>query len=313
MVTSLINTSNRVGNLSSTVSTYLRNAVFLGNVLMLSEGRPGIDDKYILQDGKAFLLVECFVPLTSLGRLRLDLAKETYERTGLLGKPIRDIGRLHLKTRYCRIRLYGYADYIRLMKTGQPLSLISDHHQCCMGRKGLNASCGHSRMFSTVLWPGSSTTWSNPRKACRNPGIKTMKQKMRNWLRSSVVSPPIAQHHPFNYTVSPTRSDTEAILTPWLDIVDATTTNADLEDWALDTYEWLGLVSMQSPRVQASDVIDPYLSRYQIPAHADKAATPCNMVKVSWKGFIPSSWTRDLFIILKYNQDLRLQTENYAR
>jgi len=35
-----------------------------------------------------------------LGQLRLDLAKENYERSGLGGKPIRDGGRKHMKTRY---------------------------------------------------------------------------------------------------------------------------------------------------------------------------------------------------------------------
>lgn len=34
------------------------------------------------------------------GILRLELPKETYERSGLSGKPIRDGGRKHLKTRY---------------------------------------------------------------------------------------------------------------------------------------------------------------------------------------------------------------------
>ena len=35
-----------------------------------------------------------------IGELRLDLAKENYERSGLVGKPIRDGGRKHMKTRY---------------------------------------------------------------------------------------------------------------------------------------------------------------------------------------------------------------------
>ena len=91
----------------------------------------------------------------------------------------------------------------------------------------------------------------------------------------------------------------QSVLTPPLDIADASKTDADLEDWALDTYEWLGLVSIQSPRVQASDKIDSYLSRYQVPSGEDDSATQCNMIKMSWKGFIPISWIRDLFIVLK--------------
>jgi len=36
------------------------------------------------------------------GVLRLELPKEVYERVGLVGTPIRDGGRKHLKSRYGR-------------------------------------------------------------------------------------------------------------------------------------------------------------------------------------------------------------------
>ena len=35
-----------------------------------------------------------------LGVLRLELAKDKYERCGLVGEPIRDAGRKHIKTRF---------------------------------------------------------------------------------------------------------------------------------------------------------------------------------------------------------------------
>lgn len=34
------------------------------------------------------------------GLLRLELPKQSYERAGLAGEPIRDAGRKHVKTRY---------------------------------------------------------------------------------------------------------------------------------------------------------------------------------------------------------------------
>lgn len=37
------------------------------------------------------------------GQLRLDLAKEDYERVGLVGKPTSDGGRKHVKARYGRL------------------------------------------------------------------------------------------------------------------------------------------------------------------------------------------------------------------
>lgn len=36
----------------------------------------------------------------SSGVLRLEIAKHKYERCGLVGQPIRDAGRKHMKTRY---------------------------------------------------------------------------------------------------------------------------------------------------------------------------------------------------------------------
>ena len=37
-----------------------------------------------------------------IGELLLDLAKDNYERSGLVGKPVYDEGRKHVKTRYGR-------------------------------------------------------------------------------------------------------------------------------------------------------------------------------------------------------------------
>lgn len=61
-------------------NTYIK----IGNILMLSEGRPGVDNLYTLKDGN----------------LRLELSKESYERCGLNGTSVRDGGRKHIKSRY---------------------------------------------------------------------------------------------------------------------------------------------------------------------------------------------------------------------
>ncbi|KYG47276.1 hypothetical protein M433DRAFT_133131 [Acidomyces richmondensis BFW] len=55
-----------------------------GNVIMLSEGRPGIDQVFSLRDGI----------------LRLEVDKPIYERMGLDAKPIRSEGRKHVKARF---------------------------------------------------------------------------------------------------------------------------------------------------------------------------------------------------------------------
>lgn len=58
------------------------------NVLMVSEGRPGVDNIFSLRRGI----------------LRLDIDKESYERAGLQGQTIRGKGRKHTKARF-RIEL----------------------------------------------------------------------------------------------------------------------------------------------------------------------------------------------------------------
>ena len=47
------------------------------------------------------IMSEYIVP----GMLRLELPKEVYERVGLVGKPILDGGRKHIKTRFGRKRI----------------------------------------------------------------------------------------------------------------------------------------------------------------------------------------------------------------
>ncbi|KAF2448027.1 hypothetical protein P171DRAFT_383358 [Karstenula rhodostoma CBS 690.94] len=55
-----------------------------GNIMMLSEGRPLVDNVFSLYDGT----------------LRLELDRPTYERCGLQGKPIEDGGKKHQKNRW---------------------------------------------------------------------------------------------------------------------------------------------------------------------------------------------------------------------
>ncbi|PLB42498.1 ribonuclease P protein subunit p40 [Aspergillus candidus] len=61
-------------------NTYIKS----GDILMISEGRSGLDNVFTLKDGI----------------LRLELGKEVFERTGLTGKPTRSGARKHAKERY---------------------------------------------------------------------------------------------------------------------------------------------------------------------------------------------------------------------
>jgi ribonuclease P/MRP protein subunit RPP40 len=61
-------------------------------------------------------------------------------------------------------------------------------------------------------------------------------------------------------------------------------------DFAIDIYEWLSLISLNSPRVDANDRIDPFLSRYSPPSPDVPDTQIESLVKVSWEGFFPGSW-----------------------
>lgn len=71
----------------------------------------------------------------------------------------------------------------------------------------------------------------------------------------------------------------------------------DFEYFATETYEWLSLVRLQSPRVEPDDGIDSYLSRYQLPGTWEDRE-PTKLCKVIWQGFLSPSWTKKTLIDL---------------
>lgn len=72
------------------------------------------------------------------------------------------------------------------------------------------------------------------------------------------------------------------------------TPSADFDDYVTDTYEWLSMVSLQSPRLAASDTIDPYLCRYEVP-NVEQADT-MKVVRVRWQGLLPAHWISKLWL-----------------
>lgn len=67
----------------------------------------------------------------------------------------------------------------------------------------------------------------------------------------------------------------------------------DVEEHAIDIYEWISLARLQSPRIASNDNIDAYLSRYQVPS---RSGPDIDMWKISWCGFIDPIWFRELLI-----------------
>ena len=110
---------------------------------------------------------------------------------------------------------------------------------------------------------------------------------------------PIAKHHPLTRTVNLTKGRSEAVLIPPLDPSEALQTEHNFEQWTLQLYEWLSLVSIHSPRICPDDKIDPFLSRYQVPENGTSGDS-VSLTTLTWKGLIPATWVRNLMIELRY-------------
>lgn len=85
-----------------------------------------------------------------LGILRLELGKEKYERCGLTGKPIRDGGRKHIKTRFGK---HDSQEKTHGLLT-QQLRSTCGYLLCSTGKRGLRESSGRSRTRSLALSRG---------------------------------------------------------------------------------------------------------------------------------------------------------------
>lgn len=71
----------------------------------------------------------------------------------------------------------------------------------------------------------------------------------------------------------------------------------EFEEFTVDIYEWLSLVRLGSPRLDPTDNIDPFLSRYETPGELeDKEET--NLSRISWTGFLTPAWAKATLIDL---------------
>lgn len=250
--------------------------------MMLSEGHPGVDSRFSLYEGEHDLtsgvssrrlgLCACFWAERSVGVLRLELLKEVYERTGLKGSLIRDGGRMHIKSRYSTISL----DPLPLEEQLSLLVIEIDLREPSMlhGRKG----------FERIVW------------ACKNVLGKSLSWLFYDFGKIPIAEDhpnPLAQHHPIHQTIAP-----EITQVPLAKVPSFATSHArqDDQDWTAEIHEWLNLVALQSPRVEAKDDTHPYLCCYHIPC----SGVPRNydLVSLEWNGFLPASWIRSLFVEL---------------
>ncbi|RGP66245.1 ribonuclease p mrp subunit pop1 [Fusarium longipes] len=129
-----------------------------------------------------------------------------------------------------------------------------------------------------------------PGKPCGPKGGRGSKPR---WT----VSPdPLQQFFPTAFTSTPTPSLDLAVVQPSLDVdpeVLAEDNREALEYFATESYEWLSLVRLASPRVSPQDSIDSYLSRYRVPGNSSKESNVC---KISWEGFLSTQWLHSLLM-----------------
>ncbi|EYE92718.1 ribonuclease P protein subunit p40 [Aspergillus ruber CBS 135680] len=218
----------------------------IGNILMISEGRSGTENVFSLRDGI----------------LRLELGKETFERTGLTGKPVRGGGRKHAKERY----------FVELN-----LRLPSMLH----GKKG----------FERIIWAfqnvlTESVAWLFCDLASESNG-----------LPKDIKNTPLQKHKPEIVECDVTRIPHREVLAPpsQMDITESTPSE-DVQEHCNALSEWLAMIALESPRVTSTDTIDPYLSRYSVPDADD--SNPTNLISLKWHGFINSRWITHLLTTL---------------
>ncbi|GJC80507.1 ribonuclease P protein subunit p40 [Colletotrichum liriopes] len=193
------------------------------------------------------------------GLLTMFLDKETYERAGLVGKPHGVKGKRGLKPRW--VVSYQLRDPSMLH-----------------GKKG----------FDRLIY------------ACKNALNTPVTWLFCNAATTAPSPDPLNQYFPTRYTCEPALVSDMHVQTAPLAIPNEVIQNGDrpdLEDFATETYEWLSLIRLRSPRVDAEDNIDPYLSRYRVPGGTD-ADTPAHskVCKITWQGFFTSDWVRSVLI-----------------
>lgn len=116
--------------------------------------------------------------------------------------------------------------------------------------------------------------------------------------RPEQLQSPILKHHPILRTCTPHIARLASILVPPLappeTDADTASHREDFEEYAVDTSEWLGLLALDSARVQAVDSIDAYLSRYEVPCRSE--SQKMDLVRIRWRGLLSAKWITRLYL-----------------
>lgn len=107
---------------------------------------------------------------------------------------------------------------------------------------------------------------------------------------------PISIHQPSIHAITPSTTILRNVLSPKLTVGDLLQLR-EQED-AMELLEWIHLLSISSPRLRASDKIDPFLSKYEVPGFGQELVKR-DIVRVRWRGFVPPQFVREMFLAVR--------------
>jgi ribonuclease P/MRP protein subunit RPP40 len=109
---------------------------------------------------------------------------------------------------------------------------------------------------------------------------------------------PISIHQPVIQTLEPSITHLPNVSVPRLRVEDLS--GLYNQEDALALQEYIHMLSLGSPRVRADDVIDPHLSRYEVPDFGLGGGMDTRgMVRIRWRGFIAPRFVKEVFLMVR--------------
>ncbi|RDW66264.1 hypothetical protein BP6252_09899 [Coleophoma cylindrospora] len=197
-----------------------------GNILMLSEGRIGVDNVYTLREGA----------------LTLHLDKESYERAGLVGKPDVVTGKRGTRPRWGIVCTLPKQEWLLTESTVVEIDLRQP--SMLHGKKGFDriVYAFKNVLTTPVTWLFCDLAEDSPSPDPLQPHFPTRITADSEALRFTAALPPLTP---------PAKMHTNH--------------GEEFEDFAVETHEWLSLAALASQRINPTDNVDPYLCRYNPP------------------------------------------------
>ena len=122
------------------------------------------------------------------------------------------------------------------------------------------------------------------------------------------IQGPITQHQPKIVPLTPSSTlladvSTPQTLTNTPNLIPtsakSTLPSEEIQETVYDLFEYVDLLSLCSPRVQKTDDVDSFISRYAVPDVSDDTHS-CSVRILTWTGLISRQWIQQLLSKLMY-------------